>query len=284
MRILFVAIVLFVLASCSSSTLDTTFDPSLYKGYYLKMLKEKEISMQDIFLLNYSIVRQRNYYNYEVEGKTFGEILAQAKKLAQEGLPVKEQFEGVALPTSISATTSNEGFGLTQMGESSYQKKMFRFTTTFKNETDTPVAMEHSTFMFRGPFKDHLATAAFEVNCFLPPNGSVELGFMIDARAIRNNLVFDTNYEVERIDIDNLLASLTIELTGIELNVKKSEARNYDSCQNTATRRVPYKVLNYAQDLAKDWIVRGANGEAEALKLGKSQLDAPERDEIINYR
>ncbi len=275
---------LMLIMACSSSTLDTIFDPSLYKGYYLKMLKEKEIPTQDIFLLNYAILRQRDYYNYEVEGKTFGEILAQAKVFQEEGLPIKEEFEESETSDVISVTTSNDGFGLLQIDKSSYQKKMFRFNAKIKNNTAEAIAMEHATFLFHGPFKDHLSTAAFEINCFLPANGIVELGFMMDARSIYSNLVFDANYEVERVDIDNVLYNLNISLGGIELNTNAERAINYDLCKKTATRRAPYQVFSYEDDLAEDWIVNGEDGKVSLLKLGKAHLDPPQKEEFIKYR
>ena len=62
------------LASCNNSGLNKDFIVERYEIDSKIIQKKKDVSNLDKFLLNYGILRHRDYYNYEIEGKTFEEI------------------------------------------------------------------------------------------------------------------------------------------------------------------------------------------------------------------
>ena len=61
--------------SCNNSGLNKKFIADRYEIDSRIIQDKKIVPSYDKFLLNYGILRHRDYYNYEIEGKTFEEIL-----------------------------------------------------------------------------------------------------------------------------------------------------------------------------------------------------------------
>jgi hypothetical protein len=256
MRDLFLGIVgFFLLVSCSSSSLDETFNPNLYNGYYQKILKNKEASISDLFLMNYAVLRQRDYYDYTVEDKTYSEIIAQAKMFSQQGLPVEYVYETPTAPTGISLDIGVEGSSTIRPKlNGSRLIRVARFSVGFENTTDQDIALLNASFIVKGPFQDYITTAGYEVNCKVEAGETLRIGFFIDARVIRDNIVYGQHYEVDQIDMETLLAGLTIELGGLSIN---KSTTYFDRCIDTEARREPFRTISFAEDLEeRDWIQR----------------------------
>lgn len=113
-----------ILSSCQFKTaLDDTFNLSTYQRDYVKLQGLEDITLDDLHLLNYAIVRQRDYYNYQIEGKTYGEILEMARSFRENGLPVKEQYNRNGAQDILVLTPQSEGMGMVRKGETSRLKK-----------------------------------------------------------------------------------------------------------------------------------------------------------------
>ncbi|MDG2418928.1 MAG: hypothetical protein P8M17_08055, partial [Saprospiraceae bacterium] len=93
--------------SCDKSVLDKPFNPILYKTAFTQFLKDENISNKDAFLINYSIIRQREYLGYEIENKSYGEILEMARVFNQNGIPVKETYDETEYEDDLEVTVSN---------------------------------------------------------------------------------------------------------------------------------------------------------------------------------
>ena len=93
--------------SCDKSVLDKPFNPILYKTAFTQFFKDENISNKDAFLINYSIIRQREYLGYEIENKSYGEILEMARVFNQNGIPVKETYDETEYEDDLEVTVSN---------------------------------------------------------------------------------------------------------------------------------------------------------------------------------
>ena len=135
--------------------LDRPFNPEKYKVDLTRLLKDTSISNADALLINYAVIRNRPYYNYSIQGKTYGEILHMAKGFKEKGLPIEEIFEPVAEKQELlSLKVFNEGSGLVRKkGSKSRLKKMLNFSCEYTNTSDQDVVLSNSTFQIRGPLK-----------------------------------------------------------------------------------------------------------------------------------
>lgn len=281
MRYFFSVAIFSVLASCSSSTLDKPFEAQFHDGYYQKLFQEKEVSPNELFLINYGVIRQRDYYNYEVEGKTYREILEQSKQFAEQGLPIKTEYADYEKVEGLSITTENDGSSTMRPEEgSSRLVKVFRFNATYENTSDQDMALLSSTFLIKGPFQEHITTVAYEINCLLEAGAKVPMGFLVEAKAIRNNILYASNYETKQVDLETLLYNLEIEAAGQEVS---SETAYFNDCIRSEARRVPFKVIDYEKDMKEeDWIVMDDAGKIISLKIQPTYLKAEYSDEPID--
>jgi len=114
--------------SCEKSVLDKPFNPILYKTEFGQFFKDPTISNKDAFLINYSIIRQRDYLGYEVEGKTYGEILDMAKAFNKNGMPINETYDDEEFQDDLEVSISNVKTTFLNKSATSYQ---WTFQTTF---------------------------------------------------------------------------------------------------------------------------------------------------------
>jgi len=281
MRYLFFAITALFLTACSSSTLDQAFEARFHDGYYQKLFQEKEVSPKELFLINYGVIRQRDYYNYAVEGKTYREILEQSKQFAGQGLPVKMEYADYKKVEGLSITTENDGSSTMRPQEgSSRLVKVFRFNATYENTSDKDMALLSSTFLIKGPYQEHIATVGYEVNCLLEAGAKVPMGFLVEAKAIRDNVLYASNYETKQVDLETLLYNLEVEAVGQEVS---SETAYFNDCIRSEARRTPFKVIDYEKDMKQeDWIVMDDSGKIISLKIQPTYLEAEYSDEPID--
>lgn len=271
--IFFPTLLLFV--ACSSSTLDKTFNPELYNAYYLKMLKEKEVPTNDLFLMNYSIIRQRPYFNYKIAEKTYREILEQAKQMAANGPDVKQQFEPATPQDALRVTTELGEVSSARLMQGTALVKVFKFIATYENTTDKDVVLESSTFIIKGPLREHLTTLGYELNCVVEAKQKTKINFLIKARTIRDAVKEKSNYRVDVLGIDQVLYNLNIEVGG---SVVLQTTDFYDKCYEQTGGRLPFRTFDKAIDLAEDWIVYDG-GKAQVLKLGASNYEIEKTNE-----
>ncbi|MEM0994401.1 MAG: hypothetical protein AAF847_02515 [Bacteroidota bacterium] len=266
-----------LLAACSSSTLDETFDERFYDGYYKKMVTEQELDLIDLFLLNYSIIQQRDYYNYEVEGKTYRELLEQARAFNKDGLPVKLVYEKTKTVKDLSIKVSNDGFGTMRPNpKSSRLVKVFRFNATYKNESAKDLALLNTSFIITGPFGEYITTAGYEINCLLPAGEQVEIPFMVEARTIRNNVLYDINYDIDRVDLDNLIYNLDVTASGYDATTKTNY---FDLCiQQSSARRTPFQVIDFENININDMLKTNEAGDFERFEVKYTYLEREEEE------
>ncbi|MEM1324544.1 MAG: hypothetical protein AAGI23_01250 [Bacteroidota bacterium] len=275
MRHLAVGLFSLLILGCSSSSLDKTFNPDLYNGYYQQILSQKEASLNELFLMNYSVLRQRDYYGYEVEGMTYGELIEQAKELSQSGLAVEYVYETPAVPEGITLDIDVEGSSTVRPNPSSSRLiRVARFAVGFQNTTANDIALLNCSFILKGPFQDYITTAGYEINCKIEAGETLRIGFFVDARVIRDNVTYDQNYEVDQIDLETLLASLNITLGG--LSIEENPAY-FERCIDTNARREPFRTISIYEDLEEqDWIQR-TEGTTK-LVVGNTFLQPEEED------
>ena len=271
-----------VFVACGpTSTLDKTLAWQRVKLDYSKILNEKEISDQELFLMNYAIIRQRDYHNYEVEGKSFREILALAKEFKARGFPVKEVLEEGPVTEGLKVSIENDGPGLLRIGEGSRLKKVFKFNASFTNVTNKDIAITGSTFLIKGPFKDHLLTAAYETNCQIQAGTERVIGFLVSARDLHSNVLFNNpKPEWDHVGMDNLIYELEVEIGGIQTDNKY--ARYFSNCNLDGTRFEPFETIKFREQLkGSDWKVVGADGNVNELHFGPSFIAPEENDEPV---
>lgn len=262
----------FLFTACSSSTLDEPFEERFHEGYYKKMAAEKELAPLDLFLLNYSIVQQRDYYNYEVEGKTYREILEQAKSFNANGLPVKVGYDKSRTVENLAIKVRNDGFGTMRPNpKTSRLVKVFRFNATYVNEGETDLALLNTSFIITGPFGEYISTAGYEVNCLLPAGERVEIPFLMEARTIRNNVLYDINYEIDRVDLDNLIYNLDVVASGYTAT---EETAYFDACiQQSSARRTPFEVIDFENLNINEMLETNAQGEFTGFMIKDTYLE-----------
>jgi len=281
MRYFFFVVIAILFSTCSSSTLDKPFETRFHDGYYQKLFQEKEVSSEELFLINYGVIRQRDYYNYEVEGKTYSEILEQSKQFTKQGLPVKTEYADYEKVEGLSIQTKNDGSSTMRPDEGSSRLiKVFRFNATYENTSDKDMALLSSTFLIKGPFQEHITTVAYEINCLLEAGAKVPMGFLVEAKAIRNNVLYASNYETKQVDLETLLYNLEIEAVGQEVT---SETAYFNDCIRSEARRTPFKVIDYEKDMKEeDWIVMDDSGNIISLKIQPTYINAEYSDEPID--
>ena len=169
MRISFYLGIFLVFFACGSGTmLDQPFQQQSYDEDLLFMLKKEQLNSEEVFELVYAIVRQREYYNYEIAGKTYGEILVMAQTFRQQGLPVEQVLNRNGEQELVTATIVNEGPAyIRKEGSKSRLEKKLKFSAEFNNRSNADVILSSTTFLMEGPFQDYLGQLAYSLNLFI---------------------------------------------------------------------------------------------------------------------
>ena len=277
--VFFFSLILF--SSCQfKSVLDKTFDLKLYTHHFTQMQDLKDITRDDLFLINYTIVRQRDYYNYQIEGKTYREILEMGKSFRANGLPVKEQYNRNGEQEALKLKADAEGIGMIRKGENSSRlKKVLNFNCTFENTNDKDVVIASASFILKGPFNDHLSTVGYELNCIVNEGQKIEILFVADATNITKNLLHKRPFKAPYIGIDDILNNMEVEIGGATVEFQTAD---FEDCMHYSTRIAPHIALDYQKDLEdKDWQIKDSSGQVTTLNLGETHFIIEYSDEPV---
>ncbi|MFK7935666.1 MAG: hypothetical protein AB8G22_19285 [Saprospiraceae bacterium] len=241
MKNLFFLSLILLFTACSSSVLNKEYSEITYKNAYKNLFADKELAKADAVLINYAILREGE----NLEGKTFGEIKQLAEKYRNDGRPEAIGFNTNSPSTKIVASTENEGMGLVR--DPNNEKRMtkkIKFSCTYSNPTDKLMAIENTTFVMRGPLKDHITTVAYEVNCKVAAGEELTVFFVADSRNIRDNLMHNAYTKQTNIMFDEWAGNISIQASGIGTTAQS--ARSFSDCLNDGARREPFFTLKFS--------------------------------------
>lgn len=283
MKNFIILIPIILLIACTPSTiLDKKMEYIFYeKMDYKLLLKDETVSEADVFLINYAIVRQRDYFNYTVEGKTYGEILAMAKDFQQNGMPVKFNMNENSERGNIQVSAVTEGVGFVKKDSNSKRViKTLNFRSKFDNPTDKDIVILNSSFVINGPFGDYLTTVNYDINCIAKAKNSTDVSCIVPGKVIQKNLLFEGSPYITRLGIDEILSNLNVAPSGVST---KDEGRYFKECFFNASRIEPQVIINYQEDFeGKEWKSKGADG---VFSIDVGDMHIPDdTDEVIQMR
>jgi len=241
--------------------LDSTYHPEFYEQNLQQMGIEKVVSNQEMFYINHVVVRERRYLDYSLKGKTYAQLLEMGKGFASNGMKVKSKFPDVEIPKDLKLTIKNEG--------SSYHenKKVMKFSAIFGNTGKKDIALRDATFLVYGPFKDHIATVAFEINTKIKRGKQQKLFFLVDAKTMRENILFGRDFSMGRLFMDDIIVEADIQLGGA--TVTTSNVGNYNKLNIKEEYLLADKEFSYPRELkGTEWYDKDANGKATVLRPG----------------
>lgn len=265
-----------LLISCSQSSLDQPYQSKTYKEDFKEMILDEQVDNHQLYLINYAIMRDRTYIDYSVEGKTYGEILDLAKGFKNKGWPVKETLNPAQEQNILSVSVKNDGIGLMRKGQGSKMAKTLNFSANYQNNSENEVVLRSSTFIIRGPFKDHVATAAFEINCLIPPKEKLEADFIIDAKKISPAFTYKAKPYPAYLMIDSLLTNATIEIGGHTLT---KNTRFFETCDLDGSRIEVDSTFSYRKEF--EALNPGMDGVLKEVKLGDAHFQLKEIEDPI---
>lgn len=241
--------------------MDSTYLPDFYEENLKQMGIENVASNQDMFYINHVIVRERTYLDYSVKGKSYAEILAMGKDMATNGMKVQSEFPEVQMPDNLKVDIKNEGSGYHE------NKKVLKFSATFQNTGSKDLALLDASFLVFGPFKDHIATTAYEINTKIKKGKKQKLFFMVDAKTMRENILFGREFSLGRLFMDDIIIEADIQLGGATVSTRN--VNNFDRLNAKEEYMVADKEFSYPRELTKgEWYTKDANGKATVLKPG----------------
>ena len=282
MQKLFILLSLVFLYSCGNSALDHTFDPERYALDIDIIQRQGKISLSDLVLLNYVVLRQNDYFNYSIEGKTYQEILELAKTLNKEGMPYEEVFDIKEDNTNLLTKFTNEGTGAIRQKEGSKRLiKVMKFKGEFTNTTDKDLVLLNSTILLKGPFKKHITSAGYELNCLISPGNTLKVDFILDAKNIQRNILFFEHYKTPQFFIDSLITNSSLSLAG---NTITTNTEFFETCVFDGQRVEPFKYYEYQEDFDKEKQIMREGGKTVRFEYGDPHFTIKENDTIINYR
>ena len=170
-------------------------------------------------------------------------------------------FPKVAMPENLKVDIKNEGSGYYD------NKQKLKFTATFTNTGSKDLALLDATFLVYGPFKDHISTAAYQINTKIKAGDSQKLFFLVDAITMRKNLLFGRNFSMSRLFMDDIIIQASIDLGGAAVTTKNVNQFN--------TLKVKEEYMeadfefSYPNELkGTAWYTKDANGKAQELHPG----------------
>jgi len=268
--------------SCEKSVLDKPFNPLLYKTDFTKFYQDKTISNKDAFLINYSIIRQRDYLGYKVEGKTYGEILQMAKDYHQNGMPINETYDEVKFQDDVEVTISNvKSTFLNKSSSSSAKVKNLKFKATYKNVSDKDVALNLATFIFNGPFKQHLMTAGYETNCKILAGEKMVVNYVVNSKKIRDNLFYGKTSKIKRLMIDDIIDNMEIKVGGLKID---KSTQYYEECFIEDLVVEPFQLSDYKEMYPnKNFNAKMING-VQTVHRGARFYTKEDTDKALIYK
>lgn len=270
------------LMSCEKSVLDKPFNPILYKTEFAQFFKDENISNKDAFLINYAIIRQRDYLGYQIEGKTYGEILEMAKAYHQNGMPVNETYDEMEYQDALEVTISNIKSTFLNKSETSTAKvKNLKFKATYKNISDKDVALNLATFIINGPFKQHLMTAGYETNCKILAGEKMVVNYVVNSKKIRDNLFYGKKSKIKRLMIDDIIDNIEIQLGGLTFD---NNTKYYEECFIEDLVVEPFQLSKYKEMYPdKNFNAKKVNG-VQTVHRGPRFFTKEDTDKALNYK
>ena len=267
---------------CDSSGLNKDFIPERYEIDSRIIQDKKKLSTSDKFLLNYAILRHRDYYNYEIEGKTFSEILQLSKELTEKGLSVEEVFEKSEDHEYLKIETQIEGSGVVRKKPGSKKMiKVMKFNCKYTNTSDTDIAVLATTFQMKGPFQKFITAAGYDINCVIRARGTLKVSFVLEARNIQQNLQFNKKVETPYLYLDEIMAHSEMIPSG---NTVIMDLEFYEECNFGDERLYPFRVYDYYSDFDPDMqIVRDDNGKAIRINYGEAHFPIDDGNEPVEF-
>ncbi len=271
-----------ILFSCNNSPLGKKFDASRYDIDSRIIQEKKDIPGFDKFLLNYAILRHRDHFNYEIEGKTFEEILTLARELMDKGMDIEEVFNKNGEEDHLKMETQIEGTGVVRKTPDSKKMiKVMKFSCKFTNVSDTDIALLSSTFQLEGPFKKFITAAGYDINCLIRAGESLKADFILDARNIQQNLEFNQKVETPYLYLDEIIANSTIIPSG---NTVITDLEFYEKCDFKGERLSPFKVYDFYKDFdPATQIIKDENGKAIRIDYGDAHFQIEDNEQPIDF-
>ena len=117
------------LMSCEHDIMDKPFNEDYYNSDFGQLAESEKLSKKDLFLINYSIIRQRDYFDYEVKGKTYQEILEQALVLKKDGIQVQQIYDEAPSQSNLTTKVSDiELANIPKKGSKTKKVKHIKFS------------------------------------------------------------------------------------------------------------------------------------------------------------
>lgn len=272
---------IFSLQSCDNSVLNKEFIADRFEIDSRIIHDQKEITDFDKFLLNYAILRHRDYYNYEIDGKTFAEILETAKVLAEKGMDIEEVFNKNGEDNYLKLETQIEGSGVVRKSpDSKRMVKVMKFNCKYTNTSNTDIAVLSTTFQMKGPFRKFITAAGYDINCLIKAGGTLKVDFVLEAWNIQNNLQYNQKVATPYLYLDEIMANSEIVPSG---NTVITDLEFYEACDFGGERLSPFKVYDFSTDFdPSKQIEKDKNGKAVKINFGDAHFTIDENKEPID--
>jgi len=239
--LIFISLLFF--SSCQHSILDKQFYEDYYEADYVQFIQDSEVSNDDAFLINYTIMRQRDYFGYDLKEKTYGDLLDLGKEFAKNGIKVNQSYDDRDVLKSIKPKITNQEIAYIEKASNAKRKaKYLKFSCLLENISNQDQAINTITFIVNGPFGQHLMTAGYEINCKLVPGEKQTLKFIVNAKQLRNNLFFEKPHKLRRTLIDDIIRKAQIEVGGISID---KDSKFYDECLMSGYVLEPFQLSDY---------------------------------------
>ncbi|MEM6965178.1 MAG: hypothetical protein AAF573_10445 [Bacteroidota bacterium] len=269
------------LGSCEHSVLDKPFYADYYEGDFPQLVQEKKLTHDDVFLINYTITRQRDYFNYELETKSYGEILKMAKDFKENGMGVAQIFDKAETQPYLKTTITEPDIAyLEKEGNSKRKVKFVKFSCLYENVSDQEIALNYTTFIVNGIFQQHIATVGYEMNCKIPARSKQKIHYIINGKDIRRSLRFGRANKVKRMMMDDVMVNLNFEIGGIVVDDK--DASLYDGCFMSGAVIEPFKISSY-RELFPDGIQPQTVNGKPTINFGPRIFTQDSDGEVIRY-
>lgn len=270
------------LGSCDHSVLDKPFYADYYEGDFPQLVQEKKLTHDDVFLINYTITRQRDYFGYDLETKPYGEILKMAQEFKEKGMGVEQVFDKVETQEFLKAKTTEPDIAyIEKEGNSKRKVKYVKFSCLYENISDKDVALNYTTFIVNGPFKQHIATVGYETNCKIPAKSKQMIHYIVNGKDIRNSLRFGRANKVKRMMMDDVMVNVDFKIGGIIVDDK--DASLYDGCFMSGSVIEPFKVSNYKKMFPEGIKPETVNGKP-TINFGPRVYVQESDEEVIRYQ
>lgn len=267
--------------SCNSSGINKEFIADRYEIDSRIIQDNKNISSYDKFLLNYGILRHRDYYNYEIEGKTFEEILELSKELLDKGISTEEVFNKNGEVDYLKIETEIEASGVVRKSPKSKKfVKAMKFKCTYTNTSEKDIVVLNTTFQMMGPFKKFITAAGYDINCLIRARGILKVDFILEARNIQQNLQFDKKVETPYLYLDEIMLNSKMVPSG---STVIDDLEFYEECNFGGKRLSPFRVYDFYKDFdPATQIIKDTNGLAVKIDFGDAHFTIDENEEPVD--